>query len=33
MNPSREAFLEQEMNKWLEEDNKSWDELSSKYGK
>ena len=33
INPSREAFLEHEMNKWLKEDNKSWDQLSSKYGK
>ena len=32
MNPSREAFLEHEMNRWLQEDNKCWDELSSKYG-
>lgn len=32
MNPSREAFLEHEMNRWLKEDNKSWDDLSSKYG-
>lgn len=33
LNPAREAFLESEMSRFLQEDDKSWEELCFKYGK